>query len=219
MAVKVVQKRLFGILDDRLLRREVDIGRRVVASGAEMLLPVVDAADTSDGLCLVMERADGALVDLVKKAKAADGLEEIEVVSVMTDVAAGLEELRRIEIIHRDLKPANVLWHKGRWKLADFGIARDREIGTQDLTFIGFGSYPYMAPEIWELKSPEVSTDFYALGCLAFELLKGSVPYPGNREAARVGHLMTALPEVPARDPVLRSLIASHAWLLATLGY
>ena len=209
MAVKVVQKRRFGMFDDRLLRREVEIGRRVVESGAEMLLPVVDAADTSDELCLVMERADGALVDLVDKAKAADGLEETEVVSVMTDVAAGLEELHGIGIIHRDLKPANVLWHKGRWKLADFGIARDREIGTQDPTFVGFGSYLYMAREIWELRSPTAWTDLYALGCLAFELLTGSVPYPGNQETARVGHsLMTPLPEVPARDIVLKSLIA-----------
>jgi serine/threonine-protein kinase len=45
-------------------------------------------------------------------------------------------------IIHRDLKPANVLRYAGRWKLADFGIARDQEIGTQDPTFVGWGSFP-----------------------------------------------------------------------------
>ena len=206
MAVKVVQKQRFsGMLDDRLLRREVEIGRRVRESGAEMLLPVVDAAETSDSLfLLVMARADGALADKVKVAP----LEEPEVVSVMTDLATGLQQLHAIGIIHRDLKPENVLWHKGRWKLADFGIARDQEIGTQDPTFIGMGSYPYMAPEIWELKSPTVKTDIYALGCVAFQLLAGMPPYPGNREAARAGHLKMSPPDVRTSNPLLKMLIA-----------
>src|SRR5215469_9262676 len=62
MAVKVVEKRRpYSVLDNRLLQREVEIGQRVTASGAEMLLPVVDAAETNDSLLLVMVRADGAL--------------------------------------------------------------------------------------------------------------------------------------------------------------
>src|ERR1700733_14713782 len=60
MAVKVVEKlRPAGALDDRLLRREIDVGKRVVDSGSEMLLPVIDAADAVDALLLVMHLADG----------------------------------------------------------------------------------------------------------------------------------------------------------------
>ena len=203
MAVKVVSKQhAGGVLDERLLLREVEIGRRVSESSADMLLPVVDAVEASDSLLLVMDRADGPLADK------ATPLKESEVVAVMTDLAAGLEQLREIGVIHRDLKPANVLRHAGHWKLADFGIARDREIGTQDPTFIGMGSYPYMAPELWELKSPTVKTDLYALGCLAFQLLAGRPPYPGNREAARAGHLTIPPPEVPAINILLKNLIA-----------
>jgi hypothetical protein len=46
-----------GALDGRLLRREIDIGRRVRESGSDRLLPVIDAADTNDALLLVMARA------------------------------------------------------------------------------------------------------------------------------------------------------------------
>src|SRR5690349_5209811 len=61
-AVKVVKKqRSSGVLDDRLLRREIDIGKRVVDSGSAMLLPVIDATDVGDALLLVMTRAEGAL--------------------------------------------------------------------------------------------------------------------------------------------------------------
>lgn len=54
MAVKVEKQRPSGVLDDQLLRREVKIGRRVAESGGDMLLPVVDVADTPDALLLVM---------------------------------------------------------------------------------------------------------------------------------------------------------------------
>jgi len=202
MAVKVVKKqRPSGALDDRLLRREIDIGKRVADSGSEMLLPVIDAADADDALLLVMPLADGAL--------SADAIpvDETEVVPVLVDIATGLQDLHSIGIIHRDLKPANVLRHEGRWKLADFGIARDQEIGTQDPTFVGWGSLPYMAPELWELRSPAVKTDLYALGCLGYELLAGAPPYTGDQAALRAGHLTQVPPEAPCGDVVLKSLI------------
>jgi serine/threonine protein kinase len=134
-------------------------------------------------------------------------VQEAEVVSIMTDIATGLQQLHAIGVIHRDLKPANVLRHDGRWKLADFGIARDQEIGTQDPTFIGWGSFPYMAPELWQLKSPTVRTDLYALGCVGFELLTGVPPYTGDQAAIRAGHLAENVPDVPCSNAVLRNLI------------
>jgi serine/threonine protein kinase len=54
---------------------------------------------------------------------------------------------------------------------------------------VGWGSFPYMAPELWELKSPTIKTDLYALGCMAYELLAGSPPYTGDQAALRAGHL------------------------------
>jgi hypothetical protein len=203
MAVKVVKKeRPQGALDERLLRREIEIGKRVAESGSDLVLPVIDAADADDALLLVMSRAEGgALADAVPLAEA-------EAVPVLTDIAVGLQDLHSIAILHRDLKPANVLSHAGRWKLADFGIARDQEIGTQDPTFAGGGTPYYMAPELWEMKSPTVKTDLYAFGCLAYELLSGDPPYTGDLAAVRAGHLTQASPQAPCSDAVLRNLIA-----------
>jgi serine/threonine-protein kinase len=204
MAVKVVAKdRLPGVLDDRLLRREVEIGRRVVDGGGDLLMPVVDVAETEEKLLLVMDRAEGGAL-----AEQSLPLEGDVVIAVMTDIAAGLQQLHSIGILHRDLKPANVLCHEGRWKLADFGIARDEEIGTQNPTFAGWGSPQYMAPELWEAKSPSVKTDLYALGCLGFELLAGHTPYTGDSPALRTAHLTADLPEVPTANVALRNLVA-----------
>jgi hypothetical protein len=203
MAVKVVEKaRLSGVLDDRLLRREVEIGRRVTEGGGEMLLPVIDVAEVDGKLLLVMVRADGGAL-----ADRALPLDVAEVIAVMTDLAAGLQELHSMGILHRDLKPANILAHGGRWKLADFGIARDEEIGTQDPTFVGWGSAPYMAPEVWEARRPTVKTDLYALGCVSFELFSGAPPYAGDRAALRNAHLVKPVPDVPTANAVLSNLI------------
>lgn len=203
MAVKVVAKQgRFGRLHDRLLRREIDIGRRVQDAGGDMLLPVIDAADASEALLLVMARAGDPLSKAVP-------MSESDTISVMTNIATGLQQLHAIGIIHRDLKPSNVLLHDGHWKLADFGIARDQEIGTQDPTFVGWGSAAYMAPELWQQKSPTVWTDLYALGCLGFELLSAAPPYTGDdREVIRAAHLTQAVPEVPCSNVILKNLIS-----------
>jgi hypothetical protein len=203
MAVKVVEKvRPRGAIDDRLLRREIEIGKRIAEFGGDLLLPAVDVAESGTKLFLVMARADGGSL-----AEAASPLDDAQVASVLMDITGGLQQLHSIGIIHRDLKPANVLKHNGRWKLADFGIARDAEIGTQDPTFLGWGSSPYMAPEIWDLKSPTVKTDLYAVGCIAFELLNGQPPYTGDRDAIRTGHVSQPVPDVATGNTVLRSLV------------
>jgi hypothetical protein len=203
MAVKVVAKsRPGGPLDDRLLRREIEIGRRVGESDADLLLAVVDAAETADSLLLVMHRADGgSLADLSVP------LGELEAVEIITEIAKGLQQLHAISIIHRDLKPANVLRHSAQWKLADFGIARDQEVGTQNPTFVGWGSPPYMAPELWRGLSPTPKSDLYALGCLATELLTGATPYVGDAAAQRSGHVSGELPLQVASNVVLNNLI------------
>jgi hypothetical protein len=203
MAVKVVEKaRPSGVLDERLLRREVEIGRRVAEADGDLLLPVLDVAEMDNKLLLVMVRADGALSDEPLP------LAEADAIRTMTDIAAGLQLLHSIGIIHRDLKPANVLRHSNRWKLADFGIARDEEIGTQNPTFVGWGSPPYMAPELWEGRSPTVKTDLYALGCVGFELLNGTPPYTGDNAAVRHAHVSQVAPNASTNNVVLRNLIA-----------
>ena len=202
VAVKIVDKQdRRGMLDHRLLRSEIEIGRRVAKSRSDMLLPVIDAAETSDALLLVMLRAERTMGDVPFP------MSEPDVVTAITDIATGLRDLHAIGVIHRDLKPTNILRHKGRWKLADFGIARDQDIGTQDPTFLGAGSHPYMAPEIWGLRSPTVKTDLYALGCVAFELVASHPPYPGDRDVARESHRNRPLPDVPTNNGTLKNLI------------
>ncbi len=62
----------------------------------------------------------------------------------MRDVVAGLTFLAGRDILHQDIKPANILFSKGKFKLADFGITinmRTSPLATQPV-----GTLVYIAP-------------------------------------------------------------------------
>jgi hypothetical protein len=158
------------------------------------VLTNLDSALAGDDLLIVMPRADGSLKDALYR----DFLTEDEKFEAFRQVANGLAELAAASVIHRDLKPANVLRFGPKWMLADFGIARNLEESTGTFTFMGAGTLPYMAPELWEGKPASVKTDLYALGVLAYEIYEGHRPFESNDEQ-QLGNLHRyAVPDPPA---------------------
>jgi hypothetical protein len=84
-------------------------------------------------------------------------------------------------VVHRDLKPSNILFNAQGWPVvSDFGVARLMQSdapGEKSLTgdFV-VGTPAYMAPE--QVKGTTGPTsDRYALGVIAYELLVGRVPH------------------------------------------
>jgi hypothetical protein len=187
------------------LMREVEIAGRIAERSREYLLPVIDHAVDGTILFLVMERAEGSLATAISAT-----MSEEDKLAALRDTAAGLAELHGIPVLHRDLKPANVLLHKGKWKLADFGIARDLDETTATLTWAGAGSLHYMAPELFDPPyAASVKSDLYALGCLAYELWAGGVPFVASDAIALVRlHKEEPVPSLAASDNVaIRRLV------------
>src|SRR4029079_2603852 len=95
---------------------------------------------------------------------------------------AGLAQAEQHGIVHRDLKPENLMvTADGRVKIADFGIAKaTTEMKTGAfLTATGttVGPPTYMAPEQAMAQDIGPWTDLYSVGCMAFELFTGNVPF------------------------------------------
>jgi serine/threonine protein kinase/tetratricopeptide (TPR) repeat protein len=147
-------------------------------------------------------------------------------------------------IIHRDIKPGNVLLSadddaRPGLKLTDFGIAHPLESEVQAPGGLeqSVGTPHFMSPEQIEGEWRDYGpwTDLYALGCLAFMLATGKVPFPGTLPQVVRAHLFEAPPRLASNDTIpagfedwLRKLLekeprrrflraADAAWALATI--
>ena len=104
-----------------------------------------------------------------------------EAVEVTLQLCRALEHAHAKGCVHRDLKPANLfLSEDGLVKLGDLGLARD--LNKDRLTQQGqtVGTWKYMAPEqIMGEENIDGRLDLYAVGCMLFEMIAGSVPFDG----------------------------------------
>ncbi len=143
---------------------------------------------------------------------------------LLLDLLDALAHAHAHGIVHRDLKPANVLVDatgpRPRVKLSDFGIARalDALKAPLEETSRVTGTPRYMAPEqiLSEWRDQGPWTDLYALGCMAYWLVCGHVPYNASSpfETFRA-HINAPLPPMRARFSVPGGL---ERWLHTLLA-
>lgn len=131
---------------------------------------------------MVEELVDGIALDkLIKKQTV---LPPPVAMLIMQDSCLALKHAHSKKIIHRDIKPGNILIsRRGEIKLADFGIASDREDTENNITLSGMslGTPAYMSPEQFEdSASVDERADIYSLGIMLYEMLTGTKPYPGE---------------------------------------
>ena len=161
----------------------------------------------------------------------------VQVSGVLEGILAGLAAAERHDIVHRDLKPENVMvTDDGRVKIADFGIAK----ATTQLTSGAFktatgttiGTPAYMAPEQAMARDIGPWTDLYSVGCMAWEMFVGRVPFAdvGEPLAVLMHHVNEPIPPVKSvahdvddrisdwierlleKEPQRRTASATEAW-------
>lgn len=105
------------------------------------------------------------------------GCPESEVIRLGSDICDALILCQKENIIHRDIKPANIfISHYGSYKLGDFGIALNAGLGWNERS--ARGTYPYMAPEVFQGRGYDATIDLYALGLILYRLLNhGRAPF------------------------------------------
>jgi serine/threonine protein kinase len=187
--------------------RELKIADDLAGKSFQHVLAVLDSGEDADagGYYLVMPRAERSLSDELTKRGIVQATESVD---ILRQIAEGLEEAENI--VHRDLKPGNVLFHNGRWKIADFGIARFVEDATSANTVRGFLSAQYAAPEQWLGQHATHATDIYALSCIGYVLITGSPPFPGPSKPDYMRqHTSEMPPPLTDVDPRLRAIIAA----------
>ncbi len=181
--------------------RELRIADELKGNSYEHVTPFIDAGEDADSgnYFLVMAKAEGSLQGAIEKSGPHTA---VDAASVLLQVVKGLIEVG--ELVHRDLKPDNILFHEGKWKIADFGIARFVEETTASNTVKDCLSPYYAAPEQWRLERATHATDVYALGCIGFTLLTGKPPFLNDPPEE---HQKAPVPTFSCLDPRLSSLV------------
>jgi serine/threonine protein kinase len=130
-------------------------------------------------------------------------------VALLAQVASALDAAHARGLVHRDVKPANILVAARHGVehafLTDFGISKQRtETSDTALTGTGMalGSVDYMAPEQAQVRELDARTDVYALGCVLFHALSGSVPFIRGSDFERMwAHVHEPAPAVTSVEP------------------
>jgi predicted ATPase len=203
--------------DGDFRERFIAESQMVAALDHPSIIPIYDAGD-ADGTVYIAMRyvAGGDLAELLKGGP----LEPDRALTILEQVAGGLDTAHAHDLVHRDVKPANVLVESGgRVYLTDFGIAKRAR--SRGLTRTGFfvGTLDYAAPEQIRGEAVGAPTDIYAFGCLLFECLTGRKPFDRETDVAVMhAHLLDpppavseARPELPAAlDAVLARALAKE---------
>ena len=179
VALKVLAGNLAG---DQAARERFTREARTVANVEHPHIIPVYAAGQADGLLYIAMRfVDGA--DLHALIQRDGPLPPRRAAAFVSDMASALDAAHAVGVVHRDVKPANVLvdTRPGRPEhgyLTDFGVARVIR-STGGLTIAGqfVGTPNYGAPEQISGTAVDGRTDQYALACVTYELLTGSVPF------------------------------------------
>ena len=130
---------------------------------------------------------------------------------VLGQIADGLRHAHECGVLHLDLKPANILInHQGHIAITDFGLSKLIESDGCDVEAVG--TPLYMPPEQFTMTDVGTHSDWYALGCIAYELITGKPLFSRDDRTGELSDLKqhepdTHWPSLNASDEY-RSLVA-----------
>jgi len=140
------------------------------------IVALYDAGMEVDLCYIVMEYIDGdTLLPWCRRSGPRMPLERA--LDLLCKCAKGLDYSHSKGVLHRDIKPSNIMiTSDGVPKIMDFSIAEINERKAED-GMNAVGSPLYMSPEQVMRQSLGPTSDLYALGAVAYQLLTGETPF------------------------------------------
>ncbi|XP_059475472.1 inhibitor of nuclear factor kappa-B kinase subunit alpha isoform X2 [Neocloeon triangulifer] len=122
----------------------------------------------------------GDLRQVLNMSENCCGLSEVEVRSIVKDIASAVGYLHSNKITHRDLKPDNIVLQEGEnnqisYKLIDLGYAKELDQSSMAASFVG--TLQYLAPELFLNTKYSCTVDYWSLGLLTHEIITGVRPF------------------------------------------
>lgn len=120
-----------------------------------------------------------------------------EAISIVYQVAKGLQYAHNKNIIHGDVKTSNIMIKNSVYKISDWGLSKLKIDGS--VTILG-ATPSYAAPEqiSIEFGKADERTDIYQLGNVFYEMVTGQLPFEG--EISQIYHsILKNQPTIPSR--------------------
>ncbi|KAH9410959.1 protein kinase [Ordospora pajunii] len=152
--------------------REISILKRLDHINIIRLITIIH---TDTLLTMVFPYVEYELKNYISMHQNADKM------SLIAQLACGVDYLHKMNVIHRDIKPQNILvTQDGVLKIADFGLSRNMEVRVP----------PYSSDVVtlW-YRSPELLVgntsyrfyiDVWSLGCVVYEIMTMEPLFPGE---------------------------------------
>jgi putative nucleotidyltransferase with HDIG domain len=178
------------------------------------VVEITDLGQTDDLHYIVMSFLEGET--LGERLERTPILDEASTIRIMRQVASALGAAHDAGIVHRDLKPENIfLMNHPEFpdyvKVLDFGIAKlmDPDEAAAGRTGLGtaVGTPKYMSPEQCRGDvNLDFRSDIYSLGVVLYEMLTGSLPFPGPAPGdIMVAHVVEPPPPPLTKNPKVSS--------------
>jgi eukaryotic-like serine/threonine-protein kinase len=189
VALKVLHPELTHSMSVDRFVREIGIAAKLTHPN---ILPLYDSGDADGFFYYVMPFIEG---ESLRRRLERDGpLPVRDAVAIGRAAAAALDCAHCRGIVHRDIKPENILLVGDLPLVADFGIARVLEPGSDArMTATGMivGTPAYMSPEQAGGDPVDHRSDLFSLGCVLYEMLAGEPPYQGRTPHAAIASRLT----------------------------
>ncbi len=216
VALKVLHPDLAVALGSERFQREIRIAARLQHPH---ILTVLDSGEAAAQLWFTMPYVDGE--SLRARLRRTGTLPPADALRVTREVGEALQYAHDHGVVHRDVKPENILLTRdGNTLVADFGIARALDTPeATSLTVAGMvmGTPSYMSPE-QASGEPAIDgrSDVYSLGCVVYEMLRGTPPFTGpTAQAVIAKHLGQPAPVLAPAGVVLPAISTAVARALA----
>lgn len=211
VAVKIMHS--YDHSDTDIVNRFILEGKALAKLTHPNIVSVYGLGEDNGFLYIAMEHVSGrSLFQLSRERR----LTIREMISIFSDIAAGLDHAHSHGIVHRDIKPANILVDtNGRGKIIDFGIAKviggnsSGSEGIKTKTGAVIGTLNYIAPELFRGIDPSPSSDIYALGLLFAEMLTGRTPFKGESQFATMELIRDGKIDIPEN---LKIVLPEKTW-------
>ncbi len=198
--------------DESVRRRFAREARAIAAVDHPHIIPVYEAGEADGVLFIAMRFVAGD--DLRVVVGREGSLRSQRAAAFISPVASALDAAHGAGLVHRDVKPANMLVDVGPGRpehvyLSDFGLARGMSsLGGPTLAGQFLGTPDYAAPEQISGRSVDGRADQYALACVAYTLLSGSLPFEREEPLAVLyAHLYAPPPRLTSVRPDLPAAV------------